>query len=77
MDILGLHPGTIAWRTNPDNTDPYKGQAAVVRRAGGGIELVVTNGRMATSCVIPAEDVERLRVVLGGEDDPVQDLVVR
>lgn len=77
MDIIGLHPGAVAWRTNIDNTDPYKGQAALVRRAGGGVELVVANGRTATSCVMPAEDAERLRQVLGGEDDPVQDLVVR
>lgn len=76
-DIIGLHPGTIAWRTNPDNEDPYKGQAALARYSGGGVELVVANGRMATSCIMPAEDAERLRQVLGGEDDPVQDLVVQ
>lgn len=77
VDIIGLHPGAIAWRTNPDNEDPYKGQAALMRYGGGGVELVVANGRTATSCIMPAEDAERLRQVLGGEDDPVQDLVVR
>lgn len=76
-DIIGLHPGAIAWRTDPDNTDPYQGQAAMSRRAGGGIELIVANGRTATSCVMSAEDAERLRQVLGGEDGGVRGLVVQ
>lgn len=77
VDIIGLHPGAIVWRTSPDNSDPYRGQAALARRAGGGFELIVATGRMVASCIMPAEDAERLRQVLGGDDDPVQDLVVQ
>ena len=79
VDIIGLHPGAIAWRTNPDNADPYKGQAALVRYGGGGVELIVTNGRTTANCIMPAEDAGRLRQVLGGENDtgPVESLVVQ
>lgn len=66
--------GSFAWKTKmyrESDELPYRGQAALVRRAGGGVELIVmpAPNTFFSSCVIPAEDVDRLRAVLAGEDD--------